>query len=276
MAVRAALRSLVLFAGVALAIYAAAVGYLFAMQRSYLFAPSGGLDTPQSHGLDGVEDFTFTAADGTQLAGWRAAAGSDNPTVLYFHGNAGALSDRADRFRQIVDSGLGLLAVTYRGYPGSGGWPSQEKLFSDALAIFDSAGAGSAGIVLYGESLGGSVATYVASKRSAAALILEAPFTAALDIAAATYPWVPVSLLMRDPFLSRDYIQAVEEPVLILHGSEDRVVPVDHGRRLFAFAGEPKELAIFDGGGHGDLWRSGLWPKVVDFLGRNDAVPRAE
>ena len=259
-----------IFAGIALAIYLSAVGYLFAVQRSYVFAPSGRIETPQSQGLLQVETFSFAAADGTVLAGWRQAAEAGKPTVLYFHGNAGALSDRAERFRQIVDAGFGLVAVAYRGYPGSGGSPSQEKLFSDALETFDRLVPEEGNIILYGESLGSAVATYVASRRPARALILEAPFTAALDIAAAAYPWVPVSLLMRDPFVSREYIAAVDEPVLIVHGSLDQVVPVEHGRRLFEFAHEPKKLAVIDGAGHGDLWNAGLWPEVLDFLHRQD------
>jgi fermentation-respiration switch protein FrsA (DUF1100 family) len=192
--------------------------------------------------------------------------------VLYFHGNAGSLSDRADRFAHIVDSGFGFVAMAYRGYPGSGGSPGEAALYADALEIFDRLASETDAVVLYGESLGTAVATYVAAERPAAALILESPFTAALDIAAATYPWVPVSLLMLDPFLSREHIRRVDEPLLILHGTTDRVVPVAHGRALFAVAGEPKELVIVEGAGHGDLWERGLWSAVLGFLARRNVV----
>ena len=82
----------------------------------------------------------------------------------------------------------------------------------------------------------------------------------------ATYPWVPVGLLMTDPFLSREEIARVDEPLLIVHGTDDRTVPVEQGRRLFALAHEPKKLAIIDGRRHGDLWEHGLWPIVLGFL----------
>jgi len=246
--------------------YLAAVGYLFVFQRDYVFKPGGALTKPAELGLPGVEVLEFHMHDGIVLTGWHADPAPGLPSVLYFHGNAGNLSDRADRFREILGSGFGLTAVSYRGFAGSDGEPSEAALFSDALEIFDWLALRNNDIVIHGESLGSGIATYVAAERQARALILEAPYTAALDIAAATYPWVPVSYLMRDPFITRDHIKRVDEPVLILHGTDDRVVPVEHGRRLFELAGAPKQLAIIEGASHGDLWDRGLWPAVVEFL----------
>jgi hypothetical protein len=97
-------------------------------------------------------------------------------------------------------------------------------------------------------------------------VILEAPFTAAVDIARGAYPWLPVGLLMHDQFLSRERIGRVKEPVLIVHGADDWIVPAKHGRRLFAMAGEPKRLEVFEAAGHEDLWGRGLWPVALDFL----------
>jgi fermentation-respiration switch protein FrsA (DUF1100 family) len=159
--------------------------------------------------------------------------------------------------------------VSYRGFAGSGGSPSEAALFSDALEIFDWLQARTQDIVIHGESLGTGVAAYLAAERPARALILEAPYTAALDIAGATYPWLPVSWLMRDPFVTREHIQRVDEPVLIVHGTADRVIPVEHGKRLYETAGDPKQLAIVEGAGHSDLWDRGLWSTVLDFLRAN-------
>lgn len=259
-------RAVMVVAAVALVIYLAACGYLYVFQRSYVFVPGGVLATPAQEGLDRANVVTITAADGTALTGWYAEPSPGRPTLLYFHGNAGNLSDRAKRFRQVLDSGFGLLAMSYRGYPGSGGSPSEAVLFSDALEIFDWLAKKAPDIVVYGESLGTAVAVHVAAKRPGRALVLEAPFTAALDIAHATYPWVPVSLLMRDPFLSRVAIRSVDEPLLVIHGTADTVVPVEMGRALFALAQEPKKLAIIEGGLHSDLWDHGLWPIVLGFL----------
>ena len=263
-------------AGVAAALYLAAVGYLYLFQRDYVFKPGRELRTPAERGLEGVEVVAIQANDGTVLSGWYAAAAPGQPTLLYFHGNAGTVSGRSERFKQVIDSGFGLLAMSYRGYAGSEGSPSEAALFSDALEIFDWLAERTDPIVVYGESLGTAVACHVAAGREAGALVLEAPFTSALDIAAATYPWVPVGLLMRDPFLSRDAIKRVDEPMLILHGTSDAVVPVEHGRRLFEAAGEPKRLAIVEGAGHADLWDRGLWPIVLNFLNANGVASRPQ
>lgn len=257
---------------VILVAYGAAVGYLYAFQRSYVFVPRGTLAAPAEEGLGGVEVVAFTTADGTSLTGWYAEPQAGRPTILYCHGNAGNISDRADRFRQIVESGFGFLAVSYRGYAGSEGEPSEAAILSDALEVFDWLAERTQAIVVHGESLGTGVATYVAAERPARALVLEAPFTAALDVASETYPWAPVSLLMHDPFLSRERISNVEEPLLVVHGTEDRVVPTDHGRRLFELASEPKKIVIFEGATHGNLWDRGLWGEVLDFLKENAAT----
>jgi fermentation-respiration switch protein FrsA (DUF1100 family) len=217
---------------------------------------------------------TFTTADGTALTGWYAESAEGRPSVLFFHGNASNLSARADHFRQILASGFGLLAASYRGFPGSGGSPSEEALLADGLELFDWLAERTGEIVLYGESLGSGVAIHVAAERPARALILEAPFTAAVDIARATYPWVPVGFLMHDQFISRDRIGRVDEPVLIVHGTEDWVVPVGHGRRMFEAARQPKELRVFDGSGHHDLWEAGLWQAALEFLEKNGVTDR--
>jgi hypothetical protein len=258
------------------AVYLAAVGYLYVAQRSYVFVPGGTLRDPAEIGLGGVETISLRSPDGVALTAWYAQAEPGQPTVLYFHGNAGNLSDRGKRFEQILRSGFGLLAASYRGYPGSDGAPSEAAFFSDALLLSDWLADRTGQIVLHGESLGTGIATYVAAQRTVRALILEAPYTAALDIAGETYPWVPVSWLMRDPFVTREHIGRVDEPVLIAQGTEDRVIPVEHGRRLFEFAGQPKQLAIFEGAGHSDLWDRGLWATITDFLARNPETPAAD
>ncbi len=266
-----ALKALASAATILVALYIAAVGYLFANQRSYVFKPAGTLATPVEKGLS-AEVVTLHAEDGTELTGWYEAAEPGKPTILYFHGNAGNVSERADRFKQIVASGFGYLAVSYRGYPGSGGAPSEAAFVADGIMEFDWLKQRSRSIVTYGESLGTGVAVEVAAARPPAAVILEAPFTAVLDIAEATYPWVPVKYLMRDPFLSRDHIGQVHVPLLIIHGSADATVPVEQGKALFKLANEPKELVIVDGAGHGDLWKKGLWPAAVAFLENHGVV----
>jgi uncharacterized protein len=254
--------------------YVGAVGYLYAFQESYEYQPSGTLKTPAEEGLPSVEVITLRMADGTPLTGWYEAAKAGMPVLLYFHGNSGNISGRADRLRQVLASGFGLLAMSYRGYPGSGGRPSEVALFSDALEIFDWLAERTSDIVIHGESLGTGIATYAASKRPARALVLEAPFTAAVDVAAMEYPWAPVGFLMRDQYLSRAYIDAIDAPLLVVQGTADETIPVRYGERLFEIAHQPKQLALIEGGTHGNLWENGLWPIVLGFLQQNGVIDR--
>src|SRR5215204_5341603 len=176
------------------AAYISAAAALTLAQRRFIYFPGGELADPVASGLSGIDVVRLSMADGTVVTAWHAEAREGKPTLLYFHGNGGALSIRATRFKQILDSGFGLLAASYRGYPGSGGAPSEAALVADGLALFDWLEASGARIVLYGESLGTGIAGAVAAERDAEAVILEAPYTAAVDIAAETFPWLPVSL----------------------------------------------------------------------------------
>jgi len=255
------LRSILIVVTIA---YAMAAGFMYLSQRGFVFVPTGELSTPAEKGLDGVVVETVAMADGTDVTVWRAAPKLEGaPTVLYLHGNSSNLSARWKRFKEILDSGFGLYAPSYRGYAGSGGSPSEAALISDALEHYDRAAEAGTPIILHGESLGTGVATAVAAERPGAGLlVLEAPYTALVDMASERYPWLPVGLLMKDPMPTRERITRVKAPVLILHGTADHVIPVEHGRRLFGFAPEPKELVILDGVDHSDLWKNGLWDKV--------------
>lgn len=244
--------------------YSMAAGYMYLNQRSFVFVPSGDLVAPEDKGLQNVSVETVQLADGTQTTVWTAEPAEDGlPTVIYFHGNSSNLSGRWQRFKMILDSGYGLYAPTYRGYAGSEGSPSETAIISDALEHFDRAAAAGTPIIVHGESLGTGVATAVAAERpDAGLLVLEAPYTALVDMAFESYPWLPVGLLMKDPMKTRDRIGKVETPVLIIHGTEDSIIPVEHGERLFEYASHPRELLIVEGAGHGDLWKRGLWDTV--------------
>jgi fermentation-respiration switch protein FrsA (DUF1100 family) len=269
MRIRRGRRSFIGMLAIVPLVYAFPASYLYFFQRSFVFKPGGELATPADKGLAGVEVRSFEMADGVRLTGWYAPAGAGKPSVLYFHGNAGNLSGRSERFGTVLASGFGLLVASYRGYPGSEGSPGERELIADGLVLYDWLAGQSDQIVVHGESLGTGIAVAVAASRDARALVLEAPYTAAVDIAAKQYPWMPVGFLMTDQFRSRERIGGVSEPLLIVHGTDDPVIPVGHGRRLFALAGEPKRLAIIEGAGHDDLWPRGLWERVLRFLAEN-------
>ena len=171
-------------------------------------------------GMSRGEELRLTTTDGETLVAWYFPAKDGRPLILYFHGNAGALIDRVPRFRMLTARGYGLLAVSYRGYGGSTGSPTQSGLMQDGEAAYREAcarGYDGNRIVLMGASLGTGVAIALAATHEAAALVLEAPYLSALDIASAHYPYFPVRWLMLDRFRSDLAIRS--RPCSGSHGS---------------------------------------------------------
>src|SRR5581483_1281083 len=188
---------------------------------------------------------------------------------------AGRGSDPDQRRRRKADclacaaaAGFGLLALSYRGYGGSTGKPTEGGLLLDAAAAYDFAAARypNGRIVLWGESLGTGVAVALAAVRRTAGLILDAPFTSAADIGASAYPFIPVRWFIKDAFRSDERIGQVRAPLLVLHGEQDRIVPVSFGERLFSLANEPKRMVRFPRAGHVDLDDHGAPEAVRSFL----------
>ena len=248
--------------------YGAIVALAYFAQRSLLYFPERTHTTPAVAGLPQAEEVELATSDGERVIAWHVAPRSERPVVLYFHGNGGALAWRADRFRRIVADGTGLIALSYRGYGGSSGRPSEAGLLQDAEATYAFATARypAERLVLYGESLGTGVAVALAAEHKIGKVILEAPFTSAVDVGAAAYPFLPVRLLMHDRFRSDQRIGKVTAPVLVIHGARDNVVPIAYGERLYALITAPKKFVRFPEGHHSDLDSHGAPAAVRDFL----------
>ncbi len=254
---------------VAVATYLLIALFMFLQQRSLQYHPSNKGLTPSGLGLEGVSEEIIETQDGERIAAWYLPPGRGQPTILFFHGNGGEIGDRADRLDFYREQGFGALFVSYRGYGGSSGTISEQGFITDALSAYDwlaSRNVGPEQIVLVGESLGTGVAVQLAAQRKVAAVALEAPYTSVADVAAAIYWWLPVRLLLKDNFHSRDHIARVTAPVLIQHGDADGIIPVDHGRRLFAMANEPKELVIIPGVGHDAIQNPQVWAREIAFF----------
>ena len=149
----------------------------------------------------------------------------NRPLILYFHGNAGGLDLRVERFRAMAKAGMGLLAIEYRGYASSTGSPSERGLKLDGEAAYAAAiasGVAPERIVALGESLGSGVAVALAARHKVGALVLDSPYSSIADVAAATYWFVPVRAMLRDPFRNDLLIGSVTAPTLIVHGTKDR------------------------------------------------------
>ncbi len=253
--------------------YAALVALLYVAQRGLMYFPETRRTPPAEAGLPQASEETVATADGEQVVLWHVPPQPGEAVIVYFHGNGGSLRYRADRFRALVASGLGLVALSYRGYGGSTGRPSESGLMHDAAATYDFATArhASAPLFLWGESLGSGVAVPLAATRAVGGLILESPFTSAAAVAAAVYPFVPVRWLMWDQFRSDEQVGAVGAPVLVLHGARDRVVPIAFGEALFGRVRAPKRFVRFPDGGHNDLDAHGALRAARDFI---EAPPR--
>ncbi|WP_169728798.1 alpha/beta hydrolase [Salinarimonas rosea] len=248
-------RALVLVAGV----YAALVAALYLYQRPLQYPAPQGVATAAEAGAEGFADVVLETADGERIRAYFRPPEPGRTLVVYFHGNAGSIRQRAPRAAALAEGGRGVLITSYRGYSGSTGSPTEEGLVADGRAAlaFAREHAPAQRIVLYGESLGTGVAVALAAQTDVGAVVLDAPFTSAADVARMRYPFVPIGLLMHDQFDSAARIAAVEAPLLVMHGTADAITPFAQGRALYEAAGEPKRFVAFDGEGHTGLLENG-------------------
>jgi alpha-beta hydrolase superfamily lysophospholipase len=208
---------------------------------------------------DGAENVWFTTADGIRLHGWffKSTLQPESATVIFFHGNGGNISDVTWVGQRLAKRGFDVLLFDYRGYGASDGELGAEtELYADgdaALAfVVNEKHAEPLRVVLYGQSLGTTVAADVASRQQVGAVIIESGLSSASALAGTALPWLPSSLhvLGKNRFESAQKLTRVRAPILITHGDPDPVIPTDEARVLFAYANEPKKLLIFPGAGH--------------------------
>lgn len=250
--------------------YLAMLGLLYFGQRDLMYPRDPAPVSSAKADLPSVEETVVATADGERLIAWIVPPQAGKPVLLYFHGNAGNLSRpvRLARFRALTADGTGLFALSYRGYGGSSGSPSEAGLHEDARAAYAAAAArfGAERLVGYGESLGTGVAVRLAAERPLKAVVLEAPYLSTAAVAQLAYPYVPVALLMKDQFRSDEVVAAIRAPLLVLHGERDRVIPFAQGEGLYALAAAPKRFVRFPAGGHENLPALGSVREVQSFL----------
>lgn len=244
--------------------YGGLVALVYVSQRALLYpGASGGPVAPGGWG----EAVTIETPDGERLHALHAPAAAGRPTLLFFHGNA----DRIDRYGFLAQAlsahGIGLLAVSYRGYPGSTGRPSEDGLLTDGLAAFDwLAPRAQGGIVPFGQSLGSGVAVHVAAERPAEAIVLVSSYDSILAVARRAYFFLPVTPLIKDAFRSDLRIANTTQPKLFVHGRRDTIIPLAHGEALFQVTPEPKRMIVLDRAGHNDIWGDELIEAITSFV----------
>jgi uncharacterized protein len=221
------------------------------------------------------EERWLEATDGARLHGWWVRAAPPRAGhVLLCHGNAGNVGDRAAHATLLAAAGLDVLLFDYRGYGRSAGRPNEAGTYRDArvarAALLREAGVNPERVFYLGESLGGAVALELALEHPPAGLVLQSAFTSVRDMARLHYPIIPRALVP-DAYPSLRLIRRLRAPLLVIHGQRDEIVPVEHGRALYAAAPDPKLLHVFPDAGHNDLiatagkeWASA----VADFAAR--------
>src|SRR5215471_1024071 len=239
----------------AIVLYGGFVALLYVAQRAFQYFPEGQRTAPLAAGLPEAEEAVLDTADGERVIVWHVPPREGQPIFLYFHGNGGSLRWRDERFRALIADGSGLVALSYRGYGGSSGRPTETGLAEDAATAYSFAVARypAERIVLWGESLGSALAIALAAEKPVGHLVLEAPFTSAVDVRALHYWFVPVRLFMKDQFRSDLRVGKVKAPVLVVHGENDAVVPVMFGERLYSLVQAPKRFVRIANAGHNDL-----------------------
>lgn len=263
--------------GIAASTYVGLALLLFLFQPGLVYYPEVGREivaTPQQAGL-AYEDVRLTTADDVALHGWFVPASAPaRGTVLFLHGNAGNISHRLDSLRMLHRLGYSTLIVDYRGYGNSAGKPTEQGTYLDAAAAWlyltQQRQLPAASIVLFGESLGGAVAAWLASRQAPAALIIASGFTSLPDLAADIYPYMPVRWLARFRYDTRAYLQASGSgiPVFIAHSPGDEIIPFRHGQELYAAANGPRRFLELAGGhNEGFIFMREAWVQALgDFL----------
>ncbi len=207
--------------------------------------------TPAQVGLS-YHDVTLTTEDGETLHGWWLPNDRPRATLLFFHGNAGNISHRLDSLELFHELGLAVLIIDYRGYGRSSGKPTEAGLYRDGQAAWQwltqTQDVRPENIILFGRSLGGAVASWLAGRVEAAGLIVESVFTSVPDVAAEIYWWLPVRLLSRLDFDTADYIRRTDLPILVVHSTDDEIIPFEHGQRLQDIAGGRGTMLEIQGG----------------------------
>lgn len=262
--------------------YTGVLLFLFAIQDYFIFHPLKVVEIdPARLGIP-YETVSIRTVDGETLAGWLVPAESPRATVLFFHGNAGNISHRLHALMGLPEVGLSVLMIDYRGYGESTGSPSEEGIYRDAEAAWDhltkERGLAPREIVLYGESLGSAPSLHLAAKleregnQGPAAVILEGAFASALEMGKRSFPFLPVSWVLRSRFDNLSRIREVTAPTFIIHAVRDEIVPIEMARRLHeASAARIKQLREVEPGGHNTLWMQGareLYAEIAGFVKR--------
>lgn len=262
---------------IALIFYIVLTLLVFVLQARFVYFPTRYVGTtPASIGLP-YESVTLTTDDGINISGWFVPVDDAQKVVLFFHGNAGNISHRLQSIKLFHELGLNVLIIDYRGYGQSEGSPSEAGTYLDAQAAWryltEERGFAPGQIILFGRSLGGAVAAWLAQQHPPRLLILESTFTSVPDMGVRQFPFLPVRLLARIQYDTLARLPQINAPILIIHSPDDDVIPYDHGQQLFKAANQPKAFLQLIGGHNegfilsGNQYKAGLAAFIAEHGG---------
>jgi fermentation-respiration switch protein FrsA (DUF1100 family) len=251
--------------------YVGITTFIYFYQRNLLYHPSENNYLNDKISFN-YEELFINTNDEIKLKSWFIKKDLIKfKTIVFFHGNAGNLLNRVYKLNELNKLEVNILLISWRGFSGNKGKPSENNLYHDANSVvkwLNEKGVNNSDIVLYGESLGTGVATELASKNSFGGVILESPFTSIADAAKIYYPYLPVNLLLKDRYNSKNKIKKINSPILIMHGKKDNIVPQKMGLELFENANNPKYSYFPDDDDHMMEYNEVLLSKIRNFIGQ--------
>ena len=249
--------------------YIVVIIFVYFYQRNLLYHPSENNYQNDTIQFNHQEIF-IKVNDEIKLKSWIINKDLKNfKTLVFFHGNAGDLSNRIYKLNELDKLNINILLISWRGFSGNEGYPTEKNLYEDAEAAIkwlNKKKVSNSQIILYGESLGTGVAVEIASKNSFNSIILESPFTSIENSAKIYYPYLPVSFLLKDRYDSISKIKKINSPILIMHGRKDDIVPFFMGKKLFEKANSQKDSYFTDIDDHMMEFNSQLLNKIKDFI----------
>ena len=255
--------------GLILIVYLIVTLGLYIFQRKLLYHTNFSNHVTGDGLIHSIEKINIKTEDNIDLKGWFHLKDLKKKTILFFHGNAGTLDNRIYKLNFLGNLDINFLIIAWRGYSGSSGKPTELGLYQDAKSAvnwLNLKGIAEKNIILYGESLGTSVAIEIGQNKNFAGMILEAPFTSMVDTGKKYYPFFPVKLLLKDKYESKNKIKNIKFPILVMHGKKDKIIPFYMGEAIYNLANEPKFKYFSDNDDHMMDFDENLVNEISSFL----------
>ncbi len=243
----------------------------------FAFYPDNENVIPTNQLPHGIEEITISTADKVKITSLYLPSAESDKLLIYFHGNAGNIYHRIPSLLQLQNAGINVIGVSYRGYGKSNGDPNEEGVYQDGKAIFqytvEQMGFSKENIIIFGRSIGTAVAINTAQNEKIRGVILVTPMTDGKDQAKAA-GLGPISSWAGNSFDNISKVGNIESPLLVIHGTNDRVVPYSMGKAIFNRAKSKKEFVRIKGANHNNLqdaYGKEYWPPIIEFI-KNERI----